>query len=39
VRVFARPDAARRVRGDLLAAISIGDNRLDPPPLVVERIT
>jgi pyrimidine-nucleoside phosphorylase len=38
VRVFARPDAARRVRGDLLAAISIGDNRLDPPPLVVERI-
>jgi pyrimidine-nucleoside phosphorylase len=39
VRVFARPDAARRVRCDLLAAISIGDNRLDPPPLVVERIT
>lgn len=39
VRVFAKPDAAEAVRGDLLAAITIGDNPIDPPPLIVERIT
>jgi len=39
VRVFAKPQAADRVRADLLAAITIGDNRIEPPPLIVERIS
>jgi pyrimidine-nucleoside phosphorylase len=39
LRVFARPDAAAKIRGDLLQAITIGDNRVEPPPLIVERIT
>src|SRR3954447_10726161 len=39
VRLYAKPDAANRVRSDLLAAITISDNRIDPPPLIVERIT
>jgi pyrimidine-nucleoside phosphorylase len=38
VRVFARPDAAKAVREELLAAITIGDNRVEPPPLIVETI-
>lgn len=38
VRVFAKPDGAAAVRSDLLAAITISDNRTDPPPLIVERI-
>ena len=37
-RVFAKPDAAAKVKPDLLAAISIGDNSVKPPPLIVERI-
>jgi pyrimidine-nucleoside phosphorylase len=39
VRVFAKKDAAGKVRTDLLGAITIADNRVDPPPLIVERIT
>jgi pyrimidine-nucleoside phosphorylase len=39
LRIFARPDAAAKVRDDLLQAITIGDNRVEPPPLIVERIT
>jgi pyrimidine-nucleoside phosphorylase len=38
VRVFAQPDAIHHVQRDLLAAITIGDNPIDPPPLIVERI-
>jgi pyrimidine-nucleoside phosphorylase len=38
VRVFAGSDALPRVRNDLLAAITIGDNRVEPPPLIVERV-
>jgi thymidine phosphorylase len=38
MRVFAKPQAADRVRGDVLAAIEIAENRADPPPLIVERI-
>jgi len=38
VRVFAKPPAADGVRHDLLAAITIGDNRLEPPVLIDERI-
>ena len=39
VRVFAKPQAAERVRDDLLAAIEIGDNRTESPALIVERIS
>jgi pyrimidine-nucleoside phosphorylase len=38
-RIFAKPDAAARVREDLLAAITIGDNPVKPPPLIAERIS
>jgi pyrimidine-nucleoside phosphorylase len=38
VRVFAQRDAADRMHADLLSAITISDNRIDPPPLIVERI-
>jgi pyrimidine-nucleoside phosphorylase len=38
VRVFAEPGAAADIKRDLLAAITIGDNRVQPPALVVERI-
>jgi pyrimidine-nucleoside phosphorylase len=38
VRVFANPDAAAEIQRDLLAAITIGDNRFEPPPLIVERL-
>jgi pyrimidine-nucleoside phosphorylase len=38
VRVFARPEAAEMVQDELLAAITIGDHRVEPPPLIVERI-
>jgi pyrimidine-nucleoside phosphorylase len=37
-RVFAKPDHAAKVRSDLLAAITIGDNPVEPPPLIAERI-
>jgi thymidine phosphorylase len=39
VRVFARPEAAAEVKRDVLAAITIGDDRVQPPPLIVERIS
>jgi pyrimidine-nucleoside phosphorylase len=38
-RIFAKPDAAARVQSDLLAAITIGDNPVTPPPLIAERIS
>jgi pyrimidine-nucleoside phosphorylase len=38
LRVFARSDAGEMVRDDLLQAITIEDNSIAPPPLVVERI-
>src|SRR4051794_8145795 len=38
VRLFAEPDSANRVRSELLAAINIGDNRIDGPPLIIETI-
>lgn len=38
VRVFAKPQAAAAVEADLLGAITIGDNPIKPPPLIVERI-
>lgn len=37
-RVFARPDAAARIRPDVLAAITVGDEPITPPPLIVERV-
>jgi pyrimidine-nucleoside phosphorylase len=39
VRAFARPYAVAEIRRDLLAAITIDDNRVDSPQLIVERIT
>jgi hypothetical protein len=38
VRVFARPDAAERVKPELVAAITIEDEPVMPPTLIVERI-
>ena len=38
LRFFARPDAAAKGRDDLLQAITIGDNSVAPPLLIVERI-
>jgi thymidine phosphorylase len=35
VRVFAKPQAAAAVARDVLAAFTIGDDRVAPPPLVV----
>jgi thymidine phosphorylase len=39
VRVFAKPQTAAAVEADLLRTIAIGDNRVEPPPLIVERIS
>ena len=39
VRVLAQPDAVAHVKRDLLAAITIGDNPVEAPPLIVERIS
>jgi pyrimidine-nucleoside phosphorylase len=39
LRVFAERQAADRLTLALLAAITIGDNRIEPPPLIVERIS
>jgi thymidine phosphorylase len=39
LRVFAKRDAVAKVRDDLLGAVTIGDNRVEAPPLIVERIT
>jgi pyrimidine-nucleoside phosphorylase len=38
VRVFARPDAVPHVQRDVLAAVTIGEDQIAPPPLIVERI-
>jgi pyrimidine-nucleoside phosphorylase len=38
VRVVAKPEAAAKVRDELISAITIADNRVDSPPLIVERI-
>jgi pyrimidine-nucleoside phosphorylase len=37
-RVFAQPEAVSHVKRDLLAAITIADDPITPPPLIVERI-
>jgi len=39
MRVFASPEAVPHVQRDLLSAIMIGDTRLEPPPLIAERVT
>jgi pyrimidine-nucleoside phosphorylase len=39
IRLFATSDSAATVRDDVLAAVTISENRVDPPPLIVERIT
>jgi thymidine phosphorylase len=36
--IFAKPDAAAKVHAQVLAAITVSDFRVDPPPLIVERI-
>jgi thymidine phosphorylase len=38
-RVFAQPDAVAEVKRDLIAAITIADSEVQPPRLIVERIT
>jgi pyrimidine-nucleoside phosphorylase len=38
VRVFAEPAAANRIAAELVTAISIGDDCLEPPTLIAERI-
>jgi pyrimidine-nucleoside phosphorylase len=38
VRVFAPPDAIPHIQRDVLAAITIGEEGITPPPLIVERI-
>ncbi len=38
-RIFAQLDAVAHIKRDLLAAITIGENPVDPPPLIVERIS
>jgi pyrimidine-nucleoside phosphorylase len=37
-RLFAPPEKAVHVKRDLLAAITISDNPVEPPPLIVERV-
>jgi thymidine phosphorylase len=37
-RIFARDDQVTHVKRDMLAAITIGDDLIEPPPLIVERI-
>jgi thymidine phosphorylase len=39
VRLFAKPDAAERVKSELLAAITISDQPTMPPTLIAERIS
>jgi thymidine phosphorylase len=38
VRVFAKPQAADVVRGKFERAVTIGDEPVQPPPLIVERV-
>jgi pyrimidine-nucleoside phosphorylase len=37
-KIFAQSDAVHHVKRDLLAAITVGDEPVEPPPLIVERI-
>jgi thymidine phosphorylase len=37
-RVFAQADSVNHIKRDLLAAITVGDNRVAAPKLIVERI-
>jgi thymidine phosphorylase len=37
-RIFAEQDAVKHVKRDLLTAITISDDEIPPPPLIVERI-
>jgi thymidine phosphorylase len=37
-RVFAKTDAVAEIKRDLLAAIKLGDEPVEPPALIVERI-
>ena len=37
-RVFAQTEAVAHIKRDLLAAITISDNQVETPPLIVERI-
>jgi len=37
-KLFCEPDAVHHVKRDLLAAITIGDDPVNSPPLIVERI-
>jgi thymidine phosphorylase len=38
LRVFAKRDDVAKIHDELLGAITIRDNRVEPPPLIVERI-
>jgi pyrimidine-nucleoside phosphorylase len=38
-RIFAQPGAVHHVQRDLLAAVTISDDAVDPPPLIIERIS
>lgn len=37
-RVFAKPDSAAKVEQELVAAFTIRDDAVEPPPLIAERI-
>jgi thymidine phosphorylase len=37
-RIFAEPAAVAHIKRDLLASITISDDPIEPPPLIVERI-
>jgi thymidine phosphorylase len=37
-RIFAKPEAVAHIKRDLLAAITVSDDPIEPPPLIVERI-
>ncbi len=39
LRVFAQSDAAERVKHEIVAAITVADEPIEPPNLIVERIT
>jgi len=38
VRIFAQPDAVAQVERELVSAITIGDDAVDPPPLITEHV-
>lgn len=39
IKVFANPEVASRVEQELVAAFTIRDDAVDPPPLIAERLT